>query len=220
MNLTLASNVRAFPHTESPQDDSCANRSGRGPSEPSGPRGAGRGSARPLTNSKHEHFAHLVTRGESPANAYFLCGYSKNGALQSGNRLLRKPDVRARVEELKAAVSARQVEKIAVDRAWVISMLVENVNRAMQVEPVRDREGNPTGQYTYQGGVANKALELLGKEFGMFQPAQKTEGQPDLVARLMAARKRRAMMRRSDTVTPDSTNLQNPERESSRTAEG
>jgi len=112
----------------------------------------------------------MVTKGENPARAYVLCGYSEHGALQSGNRLLRKPDVAARVEELKTAVSERQVERIAVDRAWVLTMLTENAQRAMQVEPVRDREGNPTGQYTYQGGVANKALELLGKELGMFQP--------------------------------------------------
>jgi phage terminase small subunit len=84
--------------------------------------------------------------------------------------LLRKPDVSARIEELKTAISERQVEKIAVERTWVVAMLVENVKRAMQVEPVRDREGNPSGQYTYQGGIANKALELLGKESGMFQP--------------------------------------------------
>jgi hypothetical protein len=53
-------------------------------------------SGRPLTNGKYEHFAHLVAKGESLAKAYVLCGYSKNGALQSGNRLLRKPDVAAR----------------------------------------------------------------------------------------------------------------------------
>ena len=132
-------------------------------------KGVSRKSDRPLTNGKHEHFAHLVTKGESPARAYVLCGYSEHGALQSGNRLLRKADVAARVEELRSAVSERQIEKITVDRAWVVTKLTENVIRAMQVEPVRDREGNPTGQYTYQGGVANKALELLGKQFGMFQ---------------------------------------------------
>ena len=146
-------------------------------------------SGRPLTNSKHEHFAHLVTNGESPAKAYVLCGYSEHGALQSGNRLLRKPDVAARVEELKTAVSERQVEKMAVDRAWVMAKLTENVQRAMRVEPVRDREGNPTGQYIYQGGVANRALELLGKELGMFQPnPEKEQGLEihELMARINA----------------------------------
>jgi len=172
-------------------------------------------SGRPLTNSKHEHFAHLVTNGESPAKAYVLCGYSEHGALQSGNRLLRKPDVAARVEELKTAVSERQVEKMAVDRAWVMAKLTENVQRAMRVEPVRDREGNPTGQYIYQGGVANRALELLGKELGMFQPnPEKEQGLEihELMARINAGRDRVAKEKRErDAEAADSTNLLNRE---------
>jgi hypothetical protein len=38
----------------------------------------------------------------------------------------------------------------------------------MQAEPVRDKDGNPTGEYRYDGAVANKALELLGRHLGMF----------------------------------------------------
>ena len=42
----------------------------------------------------------------------------------------------------------------------------------MQAEPVkrktRDSEEEVRGEYTYQGSVANKALELIGKELGMF----------------------------------------------------
>ena len=34
---------------------------------------------RPLENGKHEHFAHLVAKGETPAKAYVLCGYSEKG---------------------------------------------------------------------------------------------------------------------------------------------
>jgi hypothetical protein len=30
--------------------------------------------------------------------------------------------------------------------------------------PVLDRDGRPTGEYRYEGQVANKALELLGKK--------------------------------------------------------
>jgi hypothetical protein len=33
-----------------------------------------------------------------------------------------------------------------VDRAWVVAMLIENVQRAMQVEPVRGREGASSQQ--------------------------------------------------------------------------
>ena len=157
-------------------------------------------STTPLTNSKYEHFALLVARGESPAKAYVLSGYSENGAFQSGNRLLRKPEVAARVEELKRAIAESQVEKIAVERAWVISILVQNVQPAMQVEPLRDHEGNPTGQFTYQGSVANRALELLGKELGMFQTKpENTDAISDAITkRLHAGQERVAMMRRKD----------------------
>jgi len=43
-----------------------------------------------------------------------------------------------------------------------------NVERAMEAFPVLDAAGNPTGKYVYNGNVANRALELLGKEQGMF----------------------------------------------------
>lgn len=52
-------------------------------------------------------------------------------------------------------------------RAWVLERLAENVRRAMRIEPVTLR-GVPTGEYRYEGSVANRALELLGKELGLF----------------------------------------------------
>ncbi len=121
--------------------------------------------------------------------------------------MLRNTGVSARVEALRAAVSERQVEKTAMDRAWVVERLVENVERAMQVEAVRDREGNSTGQFTYQGAVANKALELLGKELGMFQPKQQTEHRlgETLIAKINQARERVANKGNPGTVIPDST---------------
>ena len=55
-----------------------------------------------------------------------------------------------------------------VSQDWVIERLVDNFERAMQVRPVTDARGKPTGEYTYHGAVANRALELLGKHLGMF----------------------------------------------------
>ena len=197
MSLVSISDVRELPPTESPQPDSLTpNRLASGPEHKiatSRAQDASRGSGRPLKNGTYEQFAHLIANGESPAKAYVLCGYSNNGATQSGNRLLRKPEVSARVKELKTAVSERRVEKIAVDRTWVISMLIESVQRAMQVEPVRNREGNPIAQYRYQAGEANKALELLGKEIGMFQTTCEAPGSVSNAltkARLNAGRQR------------------------------
>ena len=65
-------------------------------------------------------------------------------------------------------MQSRAAEKAMLTKAWVIERLMENVERAMEAIPVLDAAGNPTGKYVYNGNVANRALELLGKEQGMF----------------------------------------------------
>lgn len=125
-----------------------------------------------LRNAKHEHFAQLVSKGETPPRAYVIAGYSEHGAAQSANRLLKDAEVCSRIAQLREAVEKpsreRAIEKAAVDKAWVLSQLVENVNMGKQAEPVRDNEGNETGEYKQNLAAANKALELIGKELGMF----------------------------------------------------
>ena len=51
---------------------------------------------------------------------------------------------------------------------YVVEKLQENVERAMQEREVLGKEGEPTGMFTYDGAVANKALELLGRSAGLF----------------------------------------------------
>ncbi|MBW0002616.1 MAG: hypothetical protein JO216_03950 [Hyphomicrobiales bacterium] len=55
----------------------------------------------------------------------------------------------------------------SVTREWVLERLAENVRRAMRIEAVTLR-GQPTGEFRYEGSVANRALELLGKQLGLF----------------------------------------------------
>jgi phage terminase small subunit len=85
-----------------------------------------------------------------------------------GWRLLRKVEIQARVAELNTELRERITERAVVDREWVIARLVENVDRALQAVPVLDKQGQETGEYTYQGSVANQALGLIGKDLGMF----------------------------------------------------
>ena len=125
----------------------------------------------PLENPQHEAFVQELVKGASQRDAYRAAGYqtkSDAGADASASRLLSNAKVAARMAELQQKVEAKTIEKTAVTKAWVIAKLVENVERALQAEPVLDSEGNPTGEYKYNGNVANRALELLGKEQGMF----------------------------------------------------
>ena len=68
----------------------------------------------------------------------------------------------------------------------------------MQHRPVLDAKGKETGIYAYNGQVANRALELIGKELGMFvdrseqlvwdgDPAKLTDGQLDTLLQKFGA---------------------------------
>jgi phage terminase small subunit len=121
-----------------------------------------------LKNAKYEHFAQLIVKGVNATEAAIGAGYGEKRAHISGCELLKNPKVSVRITELSALVSERVTEKTGIDKAWVMNQLVEVVSMAKAAEPVLDSEGNPTGEYKQNLGAANKALELIGKEFAMF----------------------------------------------------
>ena len=51
---------------------------------------------------------------------------------------------------------------------YILDKLRENLDRALQGRPVYNRDGEPTGEWQYNGSVANKALELLGRHLRMW----------------------------------------------------
>jgi hypothetical protein len=71
-------------------------------------------------------------------------------------------------ESIHSQATADAVKVTGLTKEWVIETLKENVARAMQAKAMTNEEGETVGEFQYQGSVANKALELLGKEIGMF----------------------------------------------------
>lgn len=129
----------------------------------------------PLKNAKHEHFAQLVSNGETAPRAYVLAGYSEKGARQSAHALLTKPDVSDRVSYLRSKKEEKHAKAVdavvkdaALDKAWVLGKLVKITDMGMAAEPVMDKEGNPVGEYKTNLAAAKGAVELIGKELGMF----------------------------------------------------
>lgn len=116
----------------------------------------------PLENAKWERFCQGVADGLSADEAYSAAGYKPNR--NNASRLKANEIIQARISALLGSMA----HKVVVSKAWVLEKLVANVERAMQYEAVKDEDGNVVGDYHYQGGVANRALELLGKEIGMF----------------------------------------------------
>jgi phage terminase small subunit len=130
-----------------------------------------------LRNPKHERFAQETASGKGPSEAYRLAGFvskSVKGTSVNASRLLAQTSIQDRVKELltereaiHAQATAEAIKSTALTKQWVIERLVQNVERAMQEEEIRNKDGG-TGEYRYEGSVANRALELLGKELGMF----------------------------------------------------
>jgi phage terminase small subunit len=126
-----------------------------------------------LRNPRHERFAQELAGGKTGIEAHRLAGYKPDRG--NATRLQQKDSISHRVAEIlaerettHARATERAIERAAVTKEWVIGRLRENVERALQLKQVVDGHGNPTGEFRYQGTVANRALELLGKEIGMF----------------------------------------------------
>jgi len=200
-------------------DSPSANRPAKGPSgnriTPIRPAGTSGGPCAPLKNGRYERFAQHIASGESPADAYGLSGYRGIGASQSASRLLRRPEVAARVEDLKKDVAGLVIARTAVDRAWVVDKLVRIVERSMQAE-------------ARGAGEAVRALALLGKAIGMFEHTEQFQENPNLAERLRdglqrARKHEREEKKRRDREkarAADSKNPSVPGSEPSRTDDG
>lgn len=103
--------------------------------------------------------------------AAIRAGYSPKRAAEIAYENLRKPQIEAAIAE---AHKARE-KRVELDADWVLSRLKLNVERAMQETQATNREGEPVGDFEYDGAVANKALELLGKHLALFVDKVQTE---------------------------------------------
>lgn len=99
-------------------------------------------------NERQEKYAQALASGMTQLEAAAAANYSD--ASQGGHsRLANDPRVMARVKEIQGAAAKR----VEIDKAWVLRKLVRNRRRA-------DQKGD--------FAACNKALELIGKELGMF----------------------------------------------------
>lgn len=82
-----------------------------------------------------------------------------------------------------------------LSREWIVMNLVAIYQRAAQSVQVLDRKGKPTGEYRFDGQTALKALEMLGKEAGMFGQRVTHDVSQDVreLMRLVASRGRPAL---------------------------
>jgi hypothetical protein len=103
-----------------------------------------------LTNPRHELFAQLVVSGKSLTESFLSAGFSQGNAASCARRLSRNEQVRTRIAELQSVAAQVAITRATIDRDWVLSGL---------------REIAENGE---SEGARVRALELCGKELGMF----------------------------------------------------
>lgn len=96
--------------------------------------------------------------------AAIRAGYSAKTAEVIGYQLLQKTLVKEFIEKKKEKVE----KKLELNAEYVLGNIIEIGKRCMQHEPVRDAEGNETGEYQFKENGALKSQELLGKHLKLF----------------------------------------------------
>lgn len=126
-------------------------------------------------NEKQRQFVREYLIDLNATQAAIRCGYSERTARQQGSRLLSNADIQAAVEQAKSA----RAEKTGISQEYVLDVIHQTVQRCLQAEPVRDKEGNPTGEYKFDASAVLKGAELLGRHLGTWNDKLKVQGDAD-----------------------------------------
>lgn len=113
---------------------------------------------------KQKRFASEYLIDLNATQAAIRAGYSQKTANEQGARLLANASVQAAISE---AMEKRE-RRTQITQDYVLSGIKDLVERCIQAEPVRDKEGDKTGEYRFDAFAALKGYELLGKHLKLF----------------------------------------------------
>lgn len=112
-------------------------------------------------------------------------GYSAKTAKEQAARLLSNVNVQGAIQ---SGVSAR-AKRTEITADYVLEVIRDTVERCRQAEPVKDKEGKPTGEYKFDANAVLKGAELLGKHLAMFKDKVELSGEVDFKDVLAQVRK-------------------------------
>ena len=124
---------------------------------------------------KHVLFVNEYLISQNVTSAYQKAyGCSEDAARKNGGRLMANEGIRSEIERRQQQIT-EQVEKDAgISVQWVLDSLKTVADRCMQAEPMFDKEGNIV-EYRFDSSGANKAIENIGRYFGMWNDKMKVD---------------------------------------------
>ena len=119
---------------------------------------------------KQERFCMEYLIDRNGTQAAIRAGYGEKGAGVAACRMLKKPNILARVRELQA----EEAERLSLSADAVLMEIWRTYMRCMQKSPVMefDRatgEMLPTGEWQFDSRGATNCLKMLGDRVGMFE---------------------------------------------------
>src|SRR5665213_4159259 len=84
-----------------------------------------------LTNSRHERFVQGIISGATATAAYIGAGYSKNGAAQSAQRLLKNVGIQARRAALEEKLVGTLVASQIAEREHRLAVYQDSLDRLL-----------------------------------------------------------------------------------------
>jgi len=137
-----------------------------------------------LKNPRYERFSQELAKGVPAEHAYKTAGFRPSR--QGASTLRNKIDISERVTELLAQretlhgqASAKAIERAALSKEWIIKNLMDNAMMCMGKKPTHVDPETGAETFDVHPMGANKALELLGKELGMFVERHEVGGVGD-----------------------------------------
>jgi len=114
--------------------------------------------------SQQKMFADEYLIDLNGTQAAIRAGYAEPYARQQASQLLDNEDIAKYISDKQKRIS----DKLDWSYEKLILSFSEIHTRCMQGEEVRDREGNPTGEWKFEPNAAVKSLENIGKHLGFY----------------------------------------------------
>lgn len=122
---------------------------------------------------KQERFARYYVEHGNKADAYRFAYNAENMKPESiyvnACKVSKNDKVLLRIDEIRKEV----FEELNINTVTVAKAFKEIQERAMQKEAITDANGNPTGEWKFDGNVANRATENLAKIVGSYEKDNK-----------------------------------------------
>ena len=133
-----------------------------------------------LNNERNELYARHRAKGMNAAKAALAAGYAPGSSTQ---HLETDPDIIARIEELFEDQKAqREAQRLAAVEAAKVVGQMTGVSRAFVIQKLAENAQNAAADGQFK--ESNAALELIGKDLGMFSGGQGDDSASNIPATL------------------------------------